>query len=91
MIPDKKVKWMEDLGEATDGDEMRKHLGTFGNTRHLSYWEYGYIKLKHVFWIRWLSMGEAIEGVLRNHRDLAVYTEEKAADGDPTSSGYTSS
>ncbi|CAH1240937.1 Hypp6224 [Branchiostoma lanceolatum] len=50
-----------------------------------------YIKLKHVFWIRWLSMGEAIDGVLRNHRALAVYTEEKAADGDPTSSGYTSS
>ncbi|CAH1245743.1 ZNF862 [Branchiostoma lanceolatum] len=46
-----------------------------------------YIKLKHVFEIRWLSMGEAIDGVLRNHRALAVYTEEKAADGDPTAIG----
>ncbi|KAI8484045.1 hypothetical protein Bbelb_381630 [Branchiostoma belcheri] len=45
-----------------------------------------YIKLKHVFEIRWLRR-EAIQSVLRNYRALAVYTEEQAAAGDPTAIG----
>ncbi|XP_035673668.1 zinc finger protein 862-like [Branchiostoma floridae] len=46
-----------------------------------------YLKLKHSYEIRWLSMGEAVRSVIENFRSLAVYTEEQAAEGDPVAIG----
>ncbi|XP_078608598.1 zinc finger protein 862-like [Branchiostoma floridae x Branchiostoma japonicum] len=46
-----------------------------------------HIKLKNVFDIRWLSMGEAVHSVLRNFKALAMYTGGRAADGDPGAIG----
>ncbi|XP_019620150.1 PREDICTED: zinc finger protein 862-like [Branchiostoma belcheri] len=46
-----------------------------------------YLKLKHSYEIRWLSMGEAVKSVLQNYRTLALHTEEQAAAGDPSAIG----
>nr|XP_006822498.1 PREDICTED: zinc finger protein 862-like [Saccoglossus kowalevskii] len=45
------------------------------------------IKLKRIFDIRWLSMGEAVLAVLKNYEPLVMMIEDEAATGDPTAIG----
>ena len=44
-------------------------------------------KLKQIFDIRWLSMGEAVRALLRNYKSLLTFTDEQGAAGDPTAIG----
>lgn len=44
------------------------------------------IKLKRIYEIRWLSMGDAVSAIIRNYEAL-LFTSEEAALGDPTGIG----
>ena len=41
------------------------------------------IKLKRLFDVRWLSMGEAVSAIIKNHEPLLILTTQEAAKGDP--------
>lgn len=45
------------------------------------------IKLKRIFEIRWLSMGDAILAIIRNYEALLILTSNEAAQGDPIAIG----
>ena len=45
------------------------------------------IKLKKIFEIRWLSMGDAVLAIIRNYEALLILTSEEAALGDPIAIG----
>lgn len=45
------------------------------------------IKLKKIYEIHWLSMGDAVSAIIRNYEALFLLTSEEAALGDPTGIG----
>lgn len=45
------------------------------------------VKLRTIFEVRWLSMGEAVTSLLRNYEALLRFTEEESAKGHPTAMG----
>lgn len=45
------------------------------------------IKLKRIYEIRWLSMGDAVTAIIRNYEALLLLTSQEAALGDPTAIG----
>ena len=45
------------------------------------------IKLKKIFEIRWLSMGDTVLAIIRNYEALLILTSEEATLGDPIAIG----
>ena len=45
------------------------------------------IKLKRIYEIRWLSMGDVVRAIIRNYEALLLLTSEEAAVGDPIAIG----
>jgi hypothetical protein len=46
-----------------------------------------YIKLKNIFEVRWLSMGESIKAVIKNYEAILKITEKDSDEGEPVAIG----
>ena len=52
--------------------------------------EVGVVRFQRVFEIRWLSLGNCVEGLIKNYQPLMAVLEECAVTGDPTAIGESS-
>ena len=62
-------------------DEMKTLIAIVSSGRKKN------IKLKKIFEIRWLSMGDAVLAIIRNYEALLILTSEEATLGDPIAIG----
>lgn len=68
------------------GSEVRLHM--FGEIAALL--EVDEVKFKRLYDIRWLSMGESVNAIIRNFEPLMVLLSQEADKGDPTAIGLHS-
>ena len=50
----------------------------------------GVVRFQRVFEIRWLSLGNCVEALIKNYQPLMAVLEECAVTGDPTAIGESS-